>query len=92
MAKTYGQLALAARAAHEKHEAALLEIMTELGGLDRELVDKALDVLGDPAATAAWLAGVSPPLGGKSPLEAMADDQREEVLRVLAAIEHGLVL
>ncbi len=91
MTKTYEVLALAALAAQNKHEAALLEIMNEIGDLDRELVDKAMEVLGDQSATAVWFVSTSSPLG-KSPLQAMADGQREEVLRVLTAIEHGLVV
>lgn len=92
MKKTYKLLAQAAQVAQDKHQAALAKIMAELRDLDRELVDKALEVFGDQSATAAWLAAERRVLGGKSPLQAMADGQRNEVLALLAAIEHGLIL
>ncbi len=89
---TYKLLAQAAQVANDKHQAAVVKVMNELRALDSELVDKALHVIGSPPATANWLAATSSPLGGKTPLQALANGQRDEVLRLLAAIEYGIVV
>ncbi len=92
MKSTYKQLAQAAQIAHVKHDTALAKILAELKGVDPDIVDRAVLVWGDQSAAAAWFASASPPLGGKSPLQAMAESRRADVLALLAAIEHGLVL
>lgn len=60
---------------------------TEIGA---RIQNRAIDVLGTPAAAAVWLFNSQPSLGGRSPEGTIGlPDGERDVLRVLDLIDHG---
>lgn len=65
---------------------------TRLGALDSELATRATNAFGTDEKAAAYLARELEPLGNRSAYQALADGDRDKVLQLLAAIEHGMFL
>ena len=73
-----------------QHERSLLEVFDGLRAIDPEVADQATHVFDDRTGAAAWLANPVRSLGGVTPLQALAEGRREDVLRVLHQILHGI--
>lgn len=71
-----------------KHEQALLEMLKHLQKIDLEVADRTVDVFGDKAKAARWLANPVRSLGSV-PLQLLAQGRRQDVLKVLLQILHG---
>lgn len=77
-------------AKHERGFQRELEaILKAVGAIDREVASRAVSVLGRSAA-ARWLASRNITLGSTTPLCALAEGHRDQVLAVLGRIEHGI--
>lgn len=76
-----------------KHEHAfqreLEAILKALGTIDREVASRAVSVLGRSAA-ARWLTSRNITLASTTPLCALAEGRRDQVLAALGRIEHGI--
>lgn len=53
---------------------------------------RTVEVLGDETRARHWLVTPRRSLGGRTPVEAAVDGDMEQLYRLLAAIEHGIVL
>jgi len=73
-----------------QHEHSLLEMLDGLREIDPEVTERAFYVFGDRTKAAAWLANPVRSLGGVMPLQALAEGRREDVLRVLDQVCHGV--
>lgn len=73
-----------------QHENTLLELLDNLRAIDPEVAAQAIRVFDDKASAAGWLASLVRSLGGATPLQALADGRRADVLRVLGQIAHGV--
>lgn len=73
-----------------QHERLLLEVFDGLHDIDPEVADRAIHVFDDRTGAATWLANPVRSLGGVTPLQALAEGRREDVLRVLNQILHGI--
>lgn len=71
-------------------ERSLLEVFDGLRDIDPEVADQAIHVFDDKTRAATWLANPVRSLGGVTPLQALAEGRREDVLRVLDQIAHGV--
>ena len=84
------ELAQLAELHHLQHERSLLEMLDGLRDIDPEVADQAIHVFDDRTGAAAWLANPVRSLDGVTPLQALAEGKREDVLRVLHQIRHGV--
>lgn len=73
-----------------QHERSLLDLLDHLRAIDPEVAERAIYVFDDKASAANWLASPVMSLGGVMPLQALAEGKREDVLRVLGQILHGV--
>ena len=73
-----------------QHERSLLELLDNLRDIDPEVAERAVDTFDDKASAANWLASPVRSLGDITPLQALAEGKREDVLRVLHQIRHGV--
>ena len=73
-----------------QHERSLLEMLDNLRAIDLEVAQRAVGVFDDKTSAASWLASPVRSLGGVTPLQALAEGKREDVLRVLHQIGHGV--
>lgn len=73
-----------------QHERALLDLLDHLQQIDPEVAQRAVDVFDDNTNAAGWLASPVRSLGGLTPLQALAEGRREDVLTVLHQILHGI--
>ncbi len=73
-----------------QHEHSLLEMLDNLQAIDPEVAERAIHVFDDKTGAATWLANPVRSLGGVTPLQALAEGRREDVLRVLHQILHGI--
>ncbi|MBI5115046.1 DUF2384 domain-containing protein [Candidatus Poribacteria bacterium] len=80
---------LAERYQHES-EQSLMAMLDNLRDIDPEIADIALRVFNDRAKAIHWLASPVRSLGDIAPLQALAEGKREDVLRVLHQIMHGV--
>lgn len=84
------ELAQLAELQQLQHERLLLELLEHLRAIDPEVAERAIHVFDDKASAANWLAIPVMSLGGVMPLQALAEGKREDVLRVLGQILHGV--
>lgn len=87
--RAYASLARTAEKAAAARLKALKRCFQDLKTIDPKLAAAAVDTLGDKEHAAVWLGTSHQGLAGDSPYRAVATDRRDEVLRILAAIEHG---
>ena len=73
-----------------QHERSLLELLDALRDIDPGVAERAVDVFDDKTSAAGWLASPVRSLGDIAPLQALAEGKREDVLRVLHQIMHGV--
>lgn len=73
-----------------RHEHALLEVLDSLRAIDPGVTEQVIRVFGDRASATSWLINPVRSLGGVIPLRALADGKREDVVRVLNQIGHGV--
>ncbi len=73
-----------------QHERSLLEMLDNLRAIEPELAERAIYVFDDKTGAAAWLANSVRSLGGVTPLQALAEGRREDVLRALDQIVYGV--
>ncbi len=73
-----------------KHERSLLDLLDNLRDIDPEVAERAVDVFDDKTGAASWLANPVRSLGDIAPLQTLAEGKREDVLRVLNQIRHGV--
>lgn len=73
-----------------QYERSLLELLDGLQVIDPEVAEQAIHVFDDRTGAAAWLASPVRSLGGVTPLQALAEGRREDVLRVLHQILYGV--
>jgi len=73
-----------------QHENTLLEMLDNLRTIDPEIAAQAVSVFDDKTTAAGWLASSVRSLGGATPLQALAEGRRADVLRVLGQIAHGV--
>lgn len=88
--KKIEELASLAEQARSGLDHSLIELLDRLQDLDPEIVDMMLRVFGDSTKAARWLANSVMSLGGVTPLRALAEGRREDVLRVLHQISYGI--
>ena len=77
------ELASLAERSRSKFERSLTEVLDSLRDIDPEVADQALYVFDNRTKTVCWLASPVRSLGGVTPLQALAEGRREDVLRVL---------
>lgn len=65
------------------------EVFAQLQTLDPGLANYTVEVLEDRLDAALWMLMPNHALKGKSPLSAVADGCRQDVLDILGRIEHG---
>lgn len=73
-----------------QHEHSLLEMLDHLRAIDPEVTKRTVDAFDDKTSAANWLTNPVRSLGGVTPLQALAEGRREDVLRVLNQIGHGV--
>lgn len=73
-----------------QHQHALLEVLDSLRTIDPGVTEQVIRVFGERARAANWLINPVRSLGGVIPLRALAEGKREDVLRVLGQILHGV--
>ena len=73
-----------------QHERSLLELLDHLRDIDPEVAERAVDAFDDKTSAASWIANPVRSLGDIAPLQALAEGKREDVLRVLHQIMHGV--
>ena len=73
-----------------QHERSLLELLDNLRDIDPEVAERAVDAFDDKTSAANWLTSPVRSLGDIAPLQALAEGKREDVLRVLHQIMHGV--
>lgn len=73
-----------------QHERSLLELLDALRDIDPEVAERAVEVFSDKTSAARWLTNPVRSLGGVIPLQALVDGKREDVLRALQQIRHGV--
>lgn len=73
-----------------QHERSLLELLDALRDIDPKVAERTVEVFDDKTSAASWLASPVRSLGGVTPLQALAEGKREDVLRVLHQIRHGI--
>lgn len=84
------ELAQLAELQQLQHERSLLELLDHLRTIDPEVAERAIYVFDDRTSAANWLANPVISLGGVMPLQVLAEGKREDVLRVLGQILHGV--
>lgn len=87
--ETLVSLAAVARQREQAYRRDLSDIFRRLEVVDAELAQKTVETLGARDKAAIWLNAPQLGLGGQSPLQVAAEGRRDDVLRVLGAIEHG---
>ncbi len=76
---------------HQSREArSQLKLLDRLREIDPEVAARAVYVFDDPADAASWLANPVMTLGGLTPLQALAEGRRADVLRVLDQLFYGI--
>lgn len=73
-----------------QHERSLLEQLDALRDIDPDVVRQTVEVFDDKTNAANWLASPVGSMGGVIPLQALVDGKREDVLRALQQIRHGV--
>ncbi|TAM43562.1 MAG: DUF2384 domain-containing protein [Gammaproteobacteria bacterium] len=73
-----------------RHEHTLVDMFDALRSIDPEVAEQTIYVFGDRTKAARWLTGPIKSLGGVRPLQVLAEGKREDVLRVLHQIGHGV--
>jgi hypothetical protein len=73
-----------------RHECTLLKMLDSLRGIDPKVAERAVYVFDDQTDAAHWLTKPVLTLGGITPLQALAEGRREDVLWVLNEIFYGL--
>ena len=73
-----------------QHEHSLLEMLDNLRAIEPEVAERAIHVFDDKTGAATWLANPVRSLGGVTPLQALAEGRREDVLRALDQIVYGV--
>lgn len=84
------ELARLAERQQLKEKRARREMLDLLRDIDPEVAERAVYVFHDKTDAANWLASPVLTLGGVTPLQALAEGRREDVLRVLNEIFYGL--
>lgn len=79
-----------AERARGKYEQDLVGIFRKLKKVDSEVASLAMEVWDDEVDTSLYLASPVPVLAGKSPLEALKNGDRDEVISILYRIEYGI--
>lgn len=92
MKQAYASLALATEKAASIQLKTLIRCFETLETIDRTLATAAADTLCSREHAAIWLGESHPELRGDSPYRAVASGRRDEVFRILNAIEHGIPL
>lgn len=73
-----------------QYERSLLDLLEHLRQIDPEVADRTVYVFGDKAMAAHWLANPVRTLGGAVPLRLLAQGKRQDVLKILHQILHGI--
>jgi hypothetical protein len=84
------RLARAAQYLEQERAAQLEALLKRLEALDPEVAKEAVEVFGDRAQAARWLASRPLSLARRSPYEELARGQRKEILNVLGRFLHGI--
>ncbi len=84
------ELARLAERHQSQQEHSQLELLDHLREIDPEVVERAVYVFDDKADAASWFTKPVMTLDGITPLQALAEGRREDVLRVLNGILYGL--
>jgi len=84
------ELARLAERQQLKEERSRQELLDHLREIDPEVTERVVYVFDDQSDAAAWLVTPAITLDGITPLQALAKDKREDVLRVLNEIFYGL--
>jgi len=73
-----------------QHGHSRLDLLDHLRQIHPEIADRAVHVFNDKTKAAGWLVSRVRSLGGATPLQALAEGRRDDVLRVLGQIVHGV--
>ena len=84
------ELARLAERHQSQQERSQLELLDHLRQIDPEVAERAVYVFDDKSHAALWLTKSVITLGNITPLQALAEGKREDVLRVLNGIFYGL--
>ncbi len=87
---TQDKLSKLANQTRKNYEDELLRIFKKLKEDDLEVASIALELLGDLVHATEFLAMLAKSLGNKSPLQAIEEGQRQEVLDLIGRLEHGI--
>lgn len=68
----------------------LIELFATLETMDPEVATRILDMLGERLNAAQWIVRPVPGLGGMTPVQALAEGRRQDLLDLLFRVEHGL--
>jgi uncharacterized protein (DUF2384 family) len=84
------ELAWHAELHQSRHERSLREILDRLRQIDPEVAERAVYVFSGKSGAAHWITSPVLTLGSITPLQALAEGRRRDVLHVLSDLFYGL--
>lgn len=84
------RLAADAAECQSQYAHCLRQTFVRFSALDQDLSSMAIRALGNEDAAAHWLASPLKTLGNATPLEAIGEGKRRQVVDILTRIEHGV--